>query len=391
MGSLSPKQTDSVRRAIQNIYYERKKPIKTKPKSLFDIIKTNGCSTSGTSFDFTDTEKSRDEVDGVYRGNHRQPQIKKGRSIFETQTLSATCSTGTLSGTCEQPTPKSKKQNLFDCLLSNLDYTPPPPPTNREKIMPKALLANAVIRKRLEVVADDFKLYNAHSEEVRQEACRIVLETNVDDLRYEYVLGIGKETQSFHQTIIDCIFDITNNTALTSTRNIISEIVKYLESIGGEKGGWFRKAKTVDFEEVQTKIRLLSKELVDSKTKALYELNKYISDIKKGIDKLKKDIEPYIVAVSFFSDYKKDNFPSELFISRLGSLSSTTQTLTVNKQQVEMLDTVVIGLLDTINNIILTELPLWSTSYLTMVLQKTQDATLETQRINLINNIKQKL
>lgn len=250
----------------------------------------------------------------------------------------------------------------------------------------KPLFASSTVRKRLEVTVEDFRKYSK-DEKALVFARNIVLTTNVDNLRYDYVLDIGKQHQEQHERIVSLVMRLSNAPALTETKKDIQAILTLLESAPLEKK-WF--GKSLNLQEVNQELNNLSAKL----KKNTPQLAKVLEDVdmgKKETSSLVELIEPYIIAVSFFSEYKKDNFPSDLFISRLTSLISTQGTLRVNLSQLDSIKQIVINILDTINNIVLTELPMWITSALNATLSKGLTEPLEAQKTTLIQKIKNKI
>lgn len=249
-----------------------------------------------------------------------------------------------------------------------------------------SLFTNAVKRKRLEVTDSDFQKYSQDALAI-SEAKNIVLTTNVDNLRYELVLDIGREFQERHTKFIELILNFSNDKTVNETKAEVSDILSLLQDSPVEKK-WF--GKSFNIHEVSVKLNKLSHELKDN-VDGLNQLGYLIQGARKGIEALMKQIEPYIIAVSFFADYKKEGFPSDLFITRLTSLMSTKQTLAVNLQQLDLIRDSVRNYNDIISNIVLTEIPIWITSCLNPTLIQNNSQVLESNRTSLIDKIKQKI
>lgn len=249
-----------------------------------------------------------------------------------------------------------------------------------------SLFASAKVRKRLEVTESDFHKFSQNPAHISA-AKNIVIQTNVDELRYDYVLDIGKEHQEAHANLISTIIALSNDPYLSEVKKVMADLIDLLQTSPFEKK-WF--GKSMDINEMSQKAKIYS----DNLQRTIPKLNALIADIDKAknlIDSVINKIEPYTIAVAFFSEYKKDNFPADLFISRLSSLTSTGQTLVTNKQQLDILRNGVMHYYDAINNIVLTEVPMWVTSCLNSTISKTATQSLDSDRENLIDKIKKQI
>lgn len=251
---------------------------------------------------------------------------------------------------------------------------------------PKSLFSSGIQRKRIEVSESELQKYSENAESI-SEARNIIIRTNVDDLRFDYVLDIGKEYQEQHAELIAIILDLSNDITLSKTKEIMSDLLELLKTSPIEKK-WF--GRSIDINEVTLKATAYAdmlKKQIDPLTKLIRNIDK----TKGIIDTLVKKIEPYVITVAFFSEYKKDNFPADLFISRLSSLMSTRSTLATNNQQMDILRNGVTHYCDAINNIVLTELPIWVTNCVTTKISKNTSDNLDTDRENLIDKIQKEI
>jgi hypothetical protein len=239
--------------------------------------------------------------------------------------------------------------------------------------------------KQLDVPIDEFRKFS-QNEAALKEARNIVLTTNVDNLRLDYVLDIGKDIQETHTSIIEKILSLSGDTRVVSTKGIIAEILETLEGAGEKR--WFKKETPFGVTKKAIEVLLLR---IKPQSKVVADVIDEVKGLIITAKELYSKLEAYVVAVAFFSEYKKENFPNELFTSRLGSLIATQQTIAINIKQLESIKEIAVNLIDTINNIVLTELPIWITSYVTASLSKITDPSSENQKNNIINKIKSQL
>ncbi len=255
----------------------------------------------------------------------------------------------------------------------------------------KPLFGTAVVRKRIEVSDSDLQVYHKDIKVIAV-AKQIILTTNLDNLCYDTVLEWGGHVQKQHGDYLEKLLSDLNSPVVTVPRTCLNSVLGALNELKPSvifKKNWLGNDKTDEF---ALRYENLKKQ-VDSLKNSVTGLKAFRQDIEKlqqNFLKIEKELEPFIVSASFFSNYKKDNFPLELFVSRLSSLITTQTTLQQNRQTGDILQSNILNLLDAIQNVILTEIPLWITTYTTVLTtkDKSQIDSLEQQQTQLYNKLK---
>jgi hypothetical protein len=251
-----------------------------------------------------------------------------------------------------------KPKSLFGGAKSSPVFTPP-----GNVATPKSILKNATKRNRIEVSFDELRQYSTNEVSLRL-ARQIILETNLDDLRYETVLKIGQAPQERHGQLVQKLIEFSQHPEINKAKKLLADIIGKLEGFDekGFLGKLFGGARK--FSDIVKDLTALSGEL-KALGPALISATDAIKKLKDDLKKIEEEIDPYIISNSFFSDYKKDDFPADLFVSRLASLIATLKTIKDNHVQADALYQFIFRLVDNINNILLTELPAWCSLCLT--------------------------
>jgi hypothetical protein len=256
----------------------------------------------------------------------------------------------------------------------------------------RVLFGDAKIRKRIEVTLDELEKYS-QDKSVLLKSQQQILQTNVDELCMKYVLSWGEAIQEKNSDILNRIFSLVNSDKILQIKNEIGQLVDHLNSCELKKSGLFRSKESIlesnnnKIIEIQAKSTLISQSLRFAES-ALEETQK----INKEIDKQLIEIEPYIVTCSFFANYEKDDFPKELYISRLASLLQTKINFNSSKVAANTFYQTLVNLIDVANNTIKNEIPSWISNFLLFLTQDKSDATLlellQQQKQTLINKLK---
>jgi hypothetical protein len=258
--------------------------------------------------------------------------------------------------------------------------------------LPKVMFTDSKIRKRIEISLSDLATYDG-SEEVKREAHQLILTTNVDELSVEYVLNWGGAAQIEHKGVLQSLLDLALERETTVTKNIILRLIDLLNSIDFDdlnKSSLFtsKESKMKKASAVLKSVNTVSVELLDRVgiLKAAYSS---IRGIKKKLEAIERAIAPWVISCDFFSKYVKDNFPTDLFLSRLTSLMSTQVAIIQNKQQQQFLEKQAITLIESIESIVQTDAMLWQNAFLTAITTATFDPiTLQTQRDSIVSKLK---
>lgn len=237
-----------------------------------------------------------------------------------------------------------------------------------------SLLSTGTIRKRINVTDADLQKYSSDASTVSQ-AIKLIQQTNLDDLKLEYVMSIGQHEQEKHATLVKEILELSSDASVATCQNKLIELIELLEKSDNENGWFesikfFREKKQDAFKSNMNVINAISQELsllLPNLQMLMHSCDKKMLNVRE----LHKLIQPIIVQCSFFSEYQKDEFPSHLFLSRLTGLMGTQSTLKINEIQVDTLKKTIIDLVDTISQVVLTDLPLWISSCTNTTLKQT--------------------
>lgn len=230
------------------------------------------------------------------------------------------------------------------------------------------LFASAVVRQRIDANSTDLEKYTPHAH-IRAKALQSILETNVDKLDIEYVMGIGQSQQEAHKAIAVESLGLTTDDTLEKCKSGINELIvdinqcTHPEAQTGllSKIGLGKRVTQATFDAQVAELTAKAKDLHDL-TDGLQILLHRCKSIREKIDKIKLELEPIIVQCQFFSEYTRDNFPQPLYIARLSGLLTTITTLNQNIVQLNAFEQTIIQLIDTILQVTLTDLPLWLTN-----------------------------
>lgn len=251
---------------------------------------------------------------------------------------------------------------------------------------------SATKRNRINVSGKDLEKYIIDPLDVKYipDAQKQIEVTNTDNLRLEYVLNIGKTVQDQHNVLLAELLGVSNHLYIQKTKELFGNIIESLRKFNiGKSGGFlskmfsnaYKEEKTFTdaYSEIQEYIKQLQKICPN-----LMTLAKSMKEMDAKLVKINDLLTPYVISCAFFSEYKGIEFPNELFISRQSSLLSTQVSIKTNRQQAGMIHQLLIDLLDTFNNVVLTDVPSWCNSYITSQLQKTPLSETQVAQQNLI-------
>ena len=239
---------------------------------------------------------------------------------------------------------------------------------DKTQVAPKVMFGDSKIRKRIEVNIEELRKYNK-DETIIKEAHYQIVTTNVDELNYEFVLNWGAAIQVEHQNILDTLLNSALDTESNNAKSGILKIIDLINSIDFDslhKTGLFtasKESKLAKINAIMAEVRGVSSGL-SARVDGLKAIWKGIITLEDKIKLLSVKLEPYVISCDFFANYTKENFPSELFITRLTSLMSTKFTLIQNLQQQDILEKSAYNLIDAIQGTIRTEIPMWQNNYL---------------------------
>ena len=251
--------------------------------------------------------------------------------------------------------------------------------------MPSCVISTPTIRKRIEIKITDLNKYSSN-DSAKSVAVQLILVTNTDQLRLENVIKIGQDVQEEHNILLEKIVAISQNDTINQCKAAMFSILKCLETYdtnirGFSLGGLFGKQNSPE-----SKKEELNKHMEFLKLRK-YNLGNILIDIREYIAHAKKliaDIEPYVIQTSFFVDYQKTNFPNELFLSRVTSLLTTRANIEQNILQLQLLSQMVVDLIESVDTLILAEIPLWITNSIN------GNINAKYQKDKIINQIKTK-
>lgn len=263
-------------------------------------------------------------------------------------------------------------------------YTPPVP-----KPVVGTLFASQTVRKRIHASIDELKKFN-QDEKILKAAQSLIAQTNVDDLKIDYVLTIGASIQEKHMSIAEQLLKLTISDSIKAINNVLIETVSCISNVrynnAQREKTWL--SKLVNNEERELRKFVESKQQIMDRVMTLRDsikdVQSHINDagkLKGEISQLILDLEPVTIQCGFYSEYVKDDFPNELFISRYSSLLSTKGNLVANRMQVNSLCDGFINLNDGINQVVLADIPMWLSNC-------TTSNTSDTTKDNIINNLK---
>lgn len=236
---------------------------------------------------------------------------------------------------------------------------------------PRPLFSNATVRKRIEVKVEDLAKYSQDNDAIKV-ALQLILSTHVEKITHKEVLEWGAQIQKNHSELLESIFTIFNSPLIKKTKGHFTVIVECLQKTAPpakEKNLFGKLMDAITPDDVKMDVALLEmdkhiKELERSQPE-LYGIKKQLDSLISELNRFNKELEPLIISCSFFGDYQKDDFPYQLFLSRLSSLLSAKGTIATNLQQVKLFNDNVSNFIDSLSNVLLTDIPMWKTNYLT--------------------------
>lgn len=279
-------------------------------------------------------------------------------------------------------TPVETKKSIFD--------TPIEKKIRPVSILGSSLLSGAKIRKRIEVTIEDLKKYNSDLK-ILAAARQQIISTNVDELNLQFVLEWGSEIQNSHSGILQKTLACVSDINISAAKNRIGQIVDLINSVSLKKPGMFT-SKEKHKENLMQKIQDITTAaaFLTSLVPNLFNLKKSVDSINKEIEELDYKIESYIITCSFFAEYEKDNFPTELYVSRLSSLLATKAAFQANKINNQSFSNTLITMIDALQNTVQTEIPLWQTNCINYLTNEDASCSVsfEEQKNKLLQKLK---
>lgn len=280
------------------------------------------------------------------------------------------------------PTPPVRPKSLFDNATPAVSgvYIPATIVVNGTRndkpTGPKTLLTDAKIRKRIDVTIDQLRKYG-EDVNVLKLSQQQIFQTNVDELCLNYVLDWGAHIQTGHSLLLQEVMALTTAPALLESKTLIGSIIHEMSSIdimNATKDSWFKKKET-KAANLMDKLKELKDIANKFRVDWLLSLHKEGTQMKTKYANLIKEISPYIITCSFFSEYDKDDFPKELYVTRLSSLLSTKASLGNDVSILDSILTTYVNVIETINSIVRNELPLWISNLTAVLAGNASDLT----------------
>ena len=249
---------------------------------------------------------------------------------------------------------------------------------------PKPLFENSKVRNRIMVSVEDLKKFSTDLESI-EIAQKQILMTNADEIFLEYVLNWGSEIQKLYTQSLENFSSIATRQEISEIKNLICGIVGVLNKIVEPTNAIIKSLIKYLSQEYNTPAQYQQeiKEFCnkfDALLPSLVEIRKETAFLTKQTNDLLKGLEPYIITCSFFSEYSKDNFPQQLYISRLSSLLSTRIGLI---QNIAIQNTFLMNLVDlteNVNNVIANDVPAWLTCYFSNLNNKDSPETFDIRK-----------
>ena len=233
----------------------------------------------------------------------------------------------------------------------------------------KTVLFNTSVGLSQIDVKDTDLIKFSDSKDVRRKAIAFILQTNINNPKLEYVMSIGQPEQERHRIIAETCMKLSVHDTLKACQSKLTDLIKLVtetEHPSQQNGilskfSAFRENAEEKFQNNLTKIKAVSSEL-STLSGGLQTLIQTGKKVIVEINKLAADLEPIIISCQFFSEYEKGDFPNNLYVSRLTGLLTTRLSLNQNTIQLQSLEQNTIGLIDTIAQVVLTDIPQWMTN-----------------------------
>lgn len=267
------------------------------------------------------------------------------------------------------------------------------PTKNPKPTGPKTLLQGAKIRKRIDVTVEQLRKYS-EVVNVLKVSQQQILETNLDELNLRYVLDWGSGLQLQHSGYLQDLMNLSTAIALVESKTKLGQLVQSMGELDVQdatKDSWFKsKEKKVQaFMEKLKELQRVSRELRPDWLLSLHEEG---MEVKKRLGELKTQLDPFIVTCSFFSEYDKDGFPKELYLTRLSSLLGTKASIGNDIATLDAILSTYVTVIETINSIVRNELPMWISNLSSVLSGNAADLTsLQTTKNNILTKLKQTL
>lgn len=291
---------------------------------------------------------------------------------------------------------ESNPKPLFDKgffpVLTTQPLFPNSKPATPKTEGPRILFADSKVRKRIEVALADLD-YPTATREALQAAHTLIVTTNIDEINYEYVLNWGAEPQEEHGKVLKVLLDSAIERESGLVKKWLLEMIALIQSIDLEglgKTGLFAASKETKLKKLQDtcdKVRMLAGSL-NNELPGLKTAYRGIDGLEATLNQISIKLEPYVISCHFFSRYTKTGFPNALFIGRLTSLMSTKTTIVANHQQRTLLEDTALALIETIQDTIRTEVPLWMNSLLTGLTSNISPSMMKGNQDNLLSKLK---
>lgn len=284
---------------------------------------------------------------------------------------------------CPDPQPAPERKSLFSdapALSGVVEIK------NRNS----ALFGDSKIRKRIEISLNDLQKYS-QDQGVLQQSLKQILETNVDELCLTYVLNWGEDLQKRYTQQLQAILDLSTHIWISDAKTTINGLIEKLGELEPEditKKSWF-SSKEDRIDKMKTEMQGLQSKGMGIETRNLVSLHDAALDIKTVLNKISQQLEPYIITCQFFAEYVKDDFPNHLYISRLQSLLTTKLGIQSDVQTTELLMTTILNLVDGVNNVIRTEIPMWISNFSAVVVGSFDINQLKQSQDKILQKLKQ--
>lgn len=265
-------------------------------------------------------------------------------------------------------------------------------PKGEKPTGPKSLLSGAKVRNRIEATIEQLRKYN-EPDNVLKIAQQQIRETNTDELCLKYVLDWGADLQKEHADSLEKMMTISTSPFLSSVKTTMGILVQAMGEIDvadATKDSLFRskEKKVAKLMAVLNQLKSDADRLLTT-SQLVMDLHTLSGQLKKTFIDLGSKINPFIVTCSFFSEYEKDNFPKELYITRLSSLLSTKLSVGNDVKTMETISQTIVNIVDVINNILRNELPTWISNLNAVLAGNVADlSTVQTTQTKIANKLK---
>lgn len=197
----------------------------------------------------------------------------------------------------------------------------------------------------------------------------------------EQVSEFGLQYQKNLSKLLDKELSFIQGSAIDGAKSDMGLIVSQLSNFDIDSTSLLQRAKSIftnKFEQFKSNYSKLEATIIslDNKIPSLKSLRSLIEDNANVSKEIESNVAVYIAAATFLLNFADDTYKA-VFEKRIIDLTTCRATIESNKLQRKMTIDVINSMIENVNSVIGTELPLWKTNVISLLSTKTSSVSLQ--------------